>query len=91
MKPPPFRAEEAREWLRLAARDLRMSELALADTAPLTGESLFHAQQAAEKALKGFLVYHNVQYLLPTTSANSWIFVRRSILPSTRRLPPRLI
>lgn len=56
------RAEEAREWLRLAGRDLRMADLALGDAVPLVGEALYHAQQAAEKSLKGFLVWHGVQY-----------------------------
>ncbi len=64
MTPPPLRVEEAREWLRLATRDLRVAELALRDTPPLVGEALYHAQQAAEKALKGFLVWHGVKYPL---------------------------
>ena len=64
MTPPLFPNEEAREWLRVAARDLRLAELALQDTPPLTGEGLYHAQQAAEKALKGFLVLHGIEYPL---------------------------
>jgi HEPN domain-containing protein len=57
-------SQEASEWLRLAARDLRLAELALADVPPLAGEALYHAQQAAEKALKGFLVNSGVVYPL---------------------------
>jgi len=64
MTPPLLRAEEARERLRLAARDLSMADLALADTVPLIGEALFHAQQAAEKALKGYLVWHGIRHPL---------------------------
>ncbi len=64
MTPPSLRAEEAREWLAMAARDLRMADLALADRVPLTGEALYHAQQVAEKSLKAFLVWHNVAYPL---------------------------
>ena len=64
MMPPLFHAEEAREWLLLAARDLRMADLALGDAAPLIGEALYHAQQAAEKSLKGFLVWHGIKYPL---------------------------
>jgi len=41
-----------------------MAELAVRDTPPLVGEALYHAQQAAEKALKGFLVSHGVKYPL---------------------------
>lgn len=61
---PLLRSEETREWLRLAARDLRVAELALGDSDPLINEALFHAQQAAEKALKAYLVWHEVRYPL---------------------------
>jgi HEPN domain-containing protein len=64
MTRPLSRAEEARERLRLAGRDLRVAELALADVSPLIGEALYHAQQAAEKALKGLLVWHEAKYPL---------------------------
>jgi HEPN domain-containing protein len=64
MTPPLLRAEEVREWLRLAARDLRMAELALGDVVPLIAEALYHAQQAAEQALKGFLVWRGIKYPL---------------------------
>lgn len=59
-----FPSQEAHEWLRLAARDIRLAELALGDAPPLAGEALYHAQQAAEKALKGFLVSNGVAYPL---------------------------
>lgn len=45
---------EAVRWLEFARGDLRMAELALADG--LWGQACFHAQQSAEKALKGLLV-----------------------------------
>jgi HEPN domain-containing protein len=64
MTPPLFPLHESLEWLAIAARDLRLAELALADQPPLAGEALYHAQQAAEKALKGFLVFSGVPYLL---------------------------
>jgi HEPN domain-containing protein len=65
MKPPHlFPLQEAHEWLRLAWRDIRLAELALGDNPPLLGEALYHAQQAAEKALKGFLVYGGASYPL---------------------------
>jgi HEPN domain-containing protein len=59
-----FPSQEASEWLRLAARDIRLAELAPGDAPPLAGEALYHAQQAAEKALKGFLVHNGVVYPL---------------------------
>ena len=64
MMRPLSRAEEAREWLRLAARDLRVVELALGDVIPLVGEALYHAQQAAGRVLKGILIFHGAQYPL---------------------------
>lgn len=42
-------------WLRLARQDLRMAEIALAEVDDLIVQVLFHAQQCAEKALKGLI------------------------------------
>jgi HEPN domain-containing protein len=64
MTPPLFPLQESREWLRIAARDVRLAELPLNDVPPMPGEALYHAQQAAEKALKGFLVWSGVAYPL---------------------------
>jgi HEPN domain-containing protein len=64
MTPPLFPTQEAIEWLAAAARDIRLAELALDDDPPLAGEALYHAQQAAEKALKAFLIANNVAYPL---------------------------
>jgi len=47
---------ELRQWLRKADDDLRAGRAVLALTPPLVEVALFHAQQAAEKAAKGFLV-----------------------------------
>ena len=60
----PKRHEEVNEWVRFALDDLRVAELALADDPPLTGASLFHAQQAVEKALKAFLIASDRPYPL---------------------------
>jgi len=49
---------ETRAWFAKAFNDLRAAE-ALADTSPpLFDEAVFHCQQAAEKALKGFLTWN---------------------------------
>ena len=64
MTQPLFPLQEAREWLAIAARDIRLAELALDDTPPMPGEALYHAQQAAEKALKGLLVANRADYPL---------------------------
>lgn len=47
--------DQAREWLALARQDLTMAEQALALEPALLRPALFHAQQAAEKALKAVL------------------------------------
>jgi len=60
-----------RQWLERANADLRMADLAQAD-ASLIAETGFHCQQAAEKALKAYLTFqevefdwsHNIPYLL---------------------------
>lgn len=57
-------------WMRKATNDLEVAELILENGYP--GESTFHSQQAAEKALKALLVAlgrqpprsHNIRYLL---------------------------
>lgn len=52
------RAELTRDWLRKAHEDLESAER-LATGTPITAAASFHCQQAAEKALKGFLSWHN--------------------------------
>jgi HEPN domain-containing protein len=46
---------EVRAWLVKAANDLKAAEVDLAASPPLLEDSLFHCQQAAEKAMKAFL------------------------------------
>ncbi len=55
---PPDLAGEVRRWLLKARDDLRAGEAVLAASPPLVEDALFHAQQAVEKAVKGFLVCH---------------------------------
>jgi HEPN domain-containing protein len=54
----PVLAADTRAWLRKAAIDLRGAEADLAAAPPIREDAVFHCQQAAEKALKGFLTYH---------------------------------
>lgn len=58
MPPDPARAAETADWLRKARGDLRGAELDLAADPPLLEDAAFHAQQAVEKTLKAFLVWH---------------------------------
>jgi HEPN domain-containing protein len=57
MQPETVRHEETAEWLRVAAADLRLAEVAVELDPPITGLALYHAQQVAEKALKAYLVF----------------------------------
>ncbi|MBU4198545.1 MAG: HEPN domain-containing protein [Kiritimatiellae bacterium] len=52
----------ARNWLIKANRDLLSArELAEADI-PLLDTAAYHCQQAAEKAIKAFLLFHDVRF-----------------------------
>ncbi|MCL5961763.1 MAG: HEPN domain-containing protein [Chloroflexi bacterium] len=51
--------EETRAWLFKAEQDLEAAEVLLARRPPLIEPALFHCQQAAEKSLKAYLVWHN--------------------------------
>ena len=46
-------SEIARHWLTFARQDLRMAELAISEE--IYNQACFHAQQCAEKAIKGCL------------------------------------
>ena len=59
MPPDRVRLADTRAWLAKAADDLRGAELDLSAERPLLGDALFHCQQAAEKALKAFLTWHD--------------------------------
>src|SRR5260370_41557288 len=56
------RAVDARAWLAKAAQDLRRVEILLAAEPSDVEGALFHSQQAAEKAIKGFLTWHDVPF-----------------------------
>ena len=55
----PELVAETRAWFAKAANDLRAAEALMAISPPLSSEAAFHCQQAAEKALKGFLAWHS--------------------------------
>lgn len=52
------RSELTRQWLKVAADDLRLAELANQADPPMLSGVVYHCQQAFEKALKAFLVWH---------------------------------
>lgn len=47
-----------RGWLHKAKSDLRLAEKGVKDDDLTLDTAIYHTQQCAEKALKGFLVYH---------------------------------
>lgn len=46
-------------WLTKAMQDISAARNDLKASTPFTGSSAFHCQQAVEKALKGFLTWHD--------------------------------
>ena len=63
MKRDEARVEDVRAWLSKAALDLRAAAHDMAAPAEgLWGDVLFHSQQAAEKAIKGFLAWHDAPF-----------------------------
>jgi HEPN domain-containing protein len=55
----PARVADTISWFGKAANDLRAGNHELTAVPPLTDDTVFHAQQAAEKAMKGFLTWHD--------------------------------
>jgi HEPN domain-containing protein len=49
-------------WLFKAQRDLASAQRLADKNAPLLDTAIYHCQQAAEKAVKGFLVYHDRRF-----------------------------
>jgi HEPN domain-containing protein len=62
MPPEDPGAALARQWLAKAGRDVRMAELAIEPALLLPDIAATHCQQAAEKALKGYLAWENQPY-----------------------------
>ncbi|MGI8549184.1 MAG: HEPN domain-containing protein [Dehalococcoidia bacterium] len=62
MPPDPGLVAETRAWFVKAGNDLRAAEHEFTAVPPLLGDIVFHCQQAAEKAMKGFLAWHNIPF-----------------------------
>ncbi len=54
--------ELVQQWLQRDEIDLRSATVDLAAEPAITDDACFHCQQAAEKILKAFLVYHAVEF-----------------------------
>jgi len=59
MQPDLRRRADTRSWFETAYEDLRCAQIDLAAEPSASEDALYHCQQAAEKALKGFLVWHD--------------------------------
>ncbi len=59
--PDPGLEVEVRAWLELAALDLEAA-VRLADDPDFARVVVYHCQEAAEKAIKGFLTWHGVRF-----------------------------
>lgn len=55
-------APEAKAWMVKAWRDLETARRAATGTPPFYDVAVYHCQQAAEKAVKAFLVHHGKVY-----------------------------
>ena len=55
----PVLVENTSAWLRKAEEDLQRVERSLSTDPPDVEDALFHSRQAAEKALKAFLTWHD--------------------------------
>ena len=63
MKPPEAVKEEfTREWIRKAESDFKTAAHLLKSGPDLAEGTVFHSQQAAEKYLKAFLVWHQIEF-----------------------------
>ncbi len=58
MQPDLRRQADTVAWFEKAQNDLRCAKIDLAASPPAMEDALFHCQQAVEKAMKGFLVWH---------------------------------
>ncbi|MFH1435350.1 MAG: HEPN domain-containing protein [Pseudomonadota bacterium] len=59
MSHDPVRVSDTRAWLKKALQDLGAGEVDLRHDPAFNGDAMFHAQQAAEKAMKAFLAWHD--------------------------------
>jgi HEPN domain-containing protein len=72
----PARIADTKSWLARAADDLEAAERLLKAPA-LFGAAVFHCQQAAEKALKGFLAWHDTPFRKTHDLRREWRGVYR--------------
>jgi HEPN domain-containing protein len=62
MRHDPACVADTAGWLRKSSEDLKAAKHLLKAPRALSGAAVFHCQQAAEKALKAFLAWHDVPF-----------------------------
>ena len=60
MAAEPGRVEDTKAWLTKANLDLEAGNHDMKGIPPLLADAAFHSQQAAEKAMKAFLAWHDI-------------------------------
>jgi len=85
MPAEPTEAGSPRDWLRHARSDLALARMSKTKSI-LYQHLCFHAQQAAEKALKAVLVANRVRF--PKTHDLAFLL---DLLPSSVTIPPPLL
>ncbi len=80
--------EMTRQWIMRADDDLRLAELIMSDSEPVYWAAAFHAQQCAEKALKGLLTFHDVR-AGKTHDIGNLLKLSVSILPDLEQFKDR--
>lgn len=56
------KAQLVRSWLTRAWHDLASARVLAASTPPLLDTAIYHCQQAAEKAVKGYLTFCDQEF-----------------------------
>jgi HEPN domain-containing protein len=54
--------DAAQKWLLKALHDLESARKLVAGDDPILDTAIYHCQQAAEKAVKGFLTFHRKRF-----------------------------
>jgi HEPN domain-containing protein len=60
--PDENRIAETSAWLQRTSQDMRAAAHGLQASPPLMDDVVFHCQQACEKAMRAFLIWHGVPY-----------------------------
>ncbi len=73
-------------WLKKAENDLRTAEYIMTMHDPPYDTVCFHAQQCAEKYIKGFLTFHEIDFPKRILSKTLFYYAKISRRPLNRRL-----